>query len=87
MIKLHHAETEFKSVTDHHQFPLSCLQVGAPAGLRAKLDDLTKKYQRYQDAGEISQIGDDPSLDHFMVFMHSTLSFPFLPFLKSFLLS
>jgi hypothetical protein len=42
------------------------VQIGAPKELRNKLDDITKKFQRFQD-GKTTRIGDDPSLDFFMV--------------------
>lgn len=41
------------------------MQIGAPKELRIKLDDITKKFQRFQV--NTTRIGDDPSLDFLMV--------------------
>lgn len=43
-------------------------QIGAPPGLRVKLDALTQKYeQKFEDGDHGSKLGDDPELDYFMV--------------------
>ena len=68
------------AITEHPLYPsmalahIQILKIGAPSGLQVKLDEISKKYQRFEVASEKSKLGQDPELDHFMVIPFFTLS-------------
>nr|PNR31862.1 hypothetical protein PHYPA_025985 [Physcomitrium patens] len=59
------------AIIDHPFYPEMVLahvrvfKIGAPRRLINKLDDLTRKFQQYQNCDTL-KIGTDPALDHFM---------------------
>lgn len=48
-------------------YDANALQIGAPSELLVKLDDVTKKFERFDEADHTSKLGQDPELDFYMV--------------------
>lgn len=75
-----HEQDHLKAaITEHPLYPtmvlahIRILKIGAPSGLQVKLDEITKKFQRFEVAPENSKLGEDPELDRFMVVSFFTL--------------